>query len=247
LPQNPALFVLPPDNNALADPGNPVSSTIVSSWREPHPLTRYVNFALFRPAYARPLTPRTSGEAVIESPAGILAFATESGGVRQLVLGFDVFPYLGRQNLPVSVLTLNILDWFFHGSGGTGSATGEPLTFGITQQGTVLITPRDEKIALKPGSNRFSATLFQGIYQLDRGTHRELFAVNLGNRSESNLSEPTPIEVRGAQSSSSGMSALFTLWPYLLLISLLLLFVEWFVSPGRFQTGWQPGHHKTAR
>jgi hypothetical protein len=32
------------------------------------------------------------------------------------------------------------------------------------------------------------------------------------------------------------MSALFTLWPYLLLISLLLLFIEWFVSPGRAQT-----------
>jgi Ca-activated chloride channel family protein len=241
LPLNPALFVLPPENNLLADPEDPVSSTIVSSWREPHPLTRYVNFALFRPAYARPLRPRTSGEAVIESAAGILAFATESRGVRQLVLGFDVFPYLGRQNLPVSVFTLNVLDWFFHGSGGAGSATGEPLSFSAAQQGNVVITPRDEKIALNSGANRFSATHFQGIYQLNRGTHRELFAVNLGNRSESDLREPTPIDIRGANSSGS-MSALFTLWPYLLLISLLLLFVEWFVSPGRVRTGLQLGH-----
>jgi Ca-activated chloride channel family protein len=242
LPQNPALFVLPPDNNPLADPENPVSSTMVSSWREPHPLTRYVNFALFRPPYARPLRPRTSGEAVIQSPAGILAFATESRGVRQLVLGFDLFPYLGRQNLPVSVFTLNILDWFSRGSQGAGSTTGEALSFATTQQGNVLITPRNQKIVLKPGSNRSSATLFQGIYQLDRGTYRELFAVNLGNRSESNLSEPTPIEIRGAHNRQSSMSALFTLWPYLLLISLLLLFIEWFVSPGRAQTALPLGH-----
>jgi Ca-activated chloride channel homolog len=231
LPANPALFVLPPDNNPLAELGKPVSRPIVSSWREPHPLTRYVNFALFRPAFSRPLKSRLSGEAIIESPAGPLVLATERSGVRYLVLGFEIFPYLGRENLPVSVFTLNLLDRFFHGSGAEHRATGSPLIFNAAQQGNVLLTPTGDKVVLSPGANSFRATHFQGLYHVERGGQRELFAVNLENKKESDLRQPTPIAIREASSAADNMSALFSIWPYLLLISLLLLFVEWFVNP----------------
>jgi hypothetical protein len=230
-PPNPALFVLPPDNNPLVELAKPVSRPLVSSWREPHPLTRYVNFALFRPAFSRPLKPRLSGEAIIESPAGSLALATERRGVRYLVLGFEIFPYLGKENLPVSVFTLNLLDWFFHGSGAERRATGAPLIFGAAQQGNVLLTPTGDKIVLSPGANSFVATYFQGLYQVQRGGQRELFAVNLDNKKESDLRQPTPMAIREAISAADNVSALFSIWPYLLLISLVLLFVEWFVNP----------------
>jgi hypothetical protein len=230
-PANPALFVLPPDNNPLVELAKPVSRPLVSSWREPHPLTRYVNFALFRPAFSRPLKPRLSGEAIIESPAGSLALATERRGVRYLVLGFEIFPYLGKENLPVSVFTLNLLDWFFHGSGAERRATGAPLIFSAAQQGNVLLTPTGDKIVLSPGANSFVPTYFQGLYQVQRGGQRELFAVNLDNKKESDLRQPTPIAIREAISAADNVSALFSIWPYLLLISLVLLFVEWFVNP----------------
>ena len=55
-------------------------STAVSSWREPHPLTRYVNFALLRPSFSRPLRPRVSGE-FIESPMGPLSLRRRSAGL----------------------------------------------------------------------------------------------------------------------------------------------------------------------
>jgi Ca-activated chloride channel family protein len=236
LPGNPALFVLPPDNNPLVDLEKPISRPAVSSWREPHPLTRYVNFALFRPAFSRPLRPRISGESIIESPAGPLVFAAEQRGLRQLVLGFDIFPYLGRENLPVSVFTLNLLDWFFHGSGAESRATGVPLIFGYTQQGNFLLTPSGDKLTLNPGVNNFSATYFQGIYQVDRGAQRELFAVNLKNDNESDLRQPTPIELRDVSSGGGRVSALFSIWPYLLLTSLFLLLVEWFVNPRPLRT-----------
>jgi hypothetical protein len=236
LPENPALLVLPPDNNPLVELERPVARPAVSSWRDPHPLTRYVNFALFRPAFSRPLRPRISGETIIESPAGALVFATEGRGLRQLALGFDIFPYLGRENLPVSVFTLNLLDWFFHGPGVEGRATGAPLTFSSTQQGNFLLTPRGDKITLNPGANNFPATYFQGVYQVDRGAQRELFAVNLKNPNESDLRQPTPIELRDVSSGGSKVSALFSIWPYLLLTSLLLLLVEWFINPRPLRT-----------
>ena len=235
LPANPALFVLPPDENPLVDLAKPVSRPPVSSWREPHPLTRYVNFALFRPAFSRPLRPRISGESIIESPAGVLVFAAQQRGFRQAVLGFDIFPYLGRENLPVSVFTLNLLDWFFQGSGAKGRVTGAPLTLDA-QQGNFLITPRGDKITLRPGVNNFAATYWQGMYQVDRGAQRDLFAVNLKPTSESDLRQPSPIKLRDISSAGSKVSTLFSIWPYLLLTSLFLLLIEWFINPRPLRT-----------
>jgi hypothetical protein len=81
----------------------------------------------------------------------------------------------------------------------------------------------------------------QGVYQLNRGGHREFFAVNLENRTESDLRAPTPIAVRDPTSARSGSSVLLSIWPYLLLIALLLLLIEWFANPravrARFRTG----------
>jgi hypothetical protein len=231
LPQNPALFILPPENHSLAKLGAPISNPIVSSWREPHTLTRYINFSLFRPTYARPLKPLSAGDVVIESPNGALAFAAERQGVRYLTLGFDPLPFLGRDNLPMSIFTLNFFDWFFESGGSSGQATGEPIRLGSVQPGDVLTTPADGKISLKPEFGHFSATYYQGIYQRSRGTRSELYARNLQDTNESDLRTPAPIELRGEAPNSTSASVLFSFWPYLLIASLLLLLIEWFISP----------------
>ena len=168
-PGNSALYVLPPDNNPLTGLQAPVSQPVVSSWRDPHPLTRYVNFALFRPAFSRPLKPRVSGDVIIESSAGPLAFATERRGVRQLVLGFDLFPYLGRDNLPVSVFTLNLLDWFFQGSGVEGR---------LPASRSSLAPPNREPSSLPQRGQSTSQARLQWVC-------RNLFPRHLPNRSGS--------------------------------------------------------------
>jgi hypothetical protein len=231
LPQTPALFVLPPDANALVDLGKPIARTVVSGWRDHHTLTRYVNFTLFRPAYARPVRPQAAGDVIIESSQGALAFAIEHPGVRHLVLGFDPFPYLGRENLPMSIFTLNFLDWFFESGSRRGTASGEPLSLGVAGQGGLLTTPRGEKISLESGASNFAGTFRQGIYQLRRSGENQLFAVNLQDANESDLRAPVPIAMKGAAMDSGGAAALFSYWPYLLLASLLLLIIEWFVFP----------------
>ncbi|MGH7794143.1 MAG: vWA domain-containing protein [Candidatus Binatia bacterium] len=233
LPKNPALFILPPENNSLVNLGAPLSNVQVSSWREPHVLTRYVNFSLFRPTYARPLKPQSAGQVVIESPAGALVFAVERPGARYLTLGFDPLPYLGRENLPMSIFTLNFLDWFFASGGSRSQATGEPIPLTGVQSGDSLVTPADEKIALKSAFGSFAATFHQGIYRRVSGGASELYARNLDDLGESDLRTPTPIELRGEAANSGSASVLFSFWPYLLLASLLLLLVEWFINPRR--------------
>jgi hypothetical protein len=237
MPRNPALFILPPDNNGLVELEPAVSRPVVSGWREPHPLTRYVNFALFRPSYARPLKAKAAGESILESPNGSLAFAVEDQGARHLVLGFDPLPYLGRDNLPVSIFTLNFLDWFLARDAAKEPATGEPLPLDTTRQGDWLTNPKGEKVSLKAGSNTFSQTFHQGIYQLNRAGEKELLAINLNDPGESDLREPSAMELRSEEATSASPSLLFSFWPYLLLTSLLLLLIEWFINPRMGRVG----------
>jgi hypothetical protein len=232
LPRNPALFILPPDNNPLVELVRPISRPVVSSWREAHPLTRYINFALLRPSYARPLKPRVPGESILESSEGSLAFAAETQGIHHLVLGFDPLPYLGRENLPVSIFTLNLLDWFFENATAKGMATGEPLALGMTQPGDWLTTPKGEKVLLKPGASNFARTFIQGIYELNHSGEKELFAINFQDAGESDLREPSPIDLRGESGRvGDSSSVFFSFWPHLLFASLLLLLLEWFINP----------------
>jgi Ca-activated chloride channel family protein len=231
LPVNPSLLVLPPDSNPVVKLGNPITRPVASGWRESHPLNRYLNLTLFRPAYARPLVPQTAGETIIETIQGPLAFTTEHQGTRLLVLGFDPFPYLGRENLPMSIFTLNLLDWFVSASGAKGRATGEAIALGAAQQGSILTNPRGEKHVANSASTSFTNTFYQGIYQLNRGGEGQLLAINYQSASESDLRDSKPIDLKPTESAINSGSTLFSFWPYLVMASLLLFIVEWFFVP----------------
>lgn len=231
LPRRHALFVLPPKSNPLVAEERSLSRPLISSWRDPHPLTRYVNFALFRPNYARSFRPLFSGESIIKSPEGSLMTAFEYQGYRYLVLGFDPFPYLGQQNLPVSILTLNMLGWFYDSQSNSARATGEPLEFDQARGEGTLVTPTQEKIPIKEKQAQFSRTFYQGIYQINQSGGKRLVAVNLGSARESDLNNPAPVQLKEESVTPGSKSFVFPLWPYLLLLSILLLLLEWFLNP----------------
>ena len=236
LPDRPALFILPPASSPLVDLGAPVTNVQVSGWREAHALTRYVNFSLFRPSYARALRPQAAGQVILESPNGALAFAVEQRGTRYLTLGFDPLPYLGRENLPMSIFTLNFLDWFFESGSARSQATGQPIPLNSIGTGDALTTPTGARVSLKAGEGYFAATFHQGIYRRSRGGESELFARNFDDLGESDLRAPAPIELRGQNAAGGSASVLFSFWPYLLLASLLLCMLEWFIFPRSART-----------
>ncbi|MBI2987135.1 MAG: VWA domain-containing protein [Deltaproteobacteria bacterium] len=231
LPQKHALFVLPPKENPLVAVGGALSRPVVSGWREPHLLTRYINFALFRPPYARSLKPLSFGDAVIETPQGAIAIGLEHQGFRYLALGFDPFPYLGRENLPVSIFTLNLLEWFYESLGGPSAATGEPLRLPVESRAGVLVAPNGEKFALAEGQSLFSQTFFQGLYEVVRGQEKKIMALNLQDVKESDLGNPTPMQLKEGPTVSGSRSFFFSLWPYFLLLSIALLLLEWLFNP----------------
>jgi hypothetical protein len=229
LPRNPALFILPPKQNDLVEMRPPVANPSVSGWRDGHALTRYVNFSLFRPRYGRALEAKTPAESIVRIPEGPLVYTMTRQGVSYLVLGFDPLPYLGQENLPMSIFTVNLVDWFFSFSGERGKATGEPLAENAPQSGDRIITPAGERLAVQPGA--LPIALYQGVYQLIRQNDKSLIAVNLRDINESDLRQAPPIALGGDGDVKSDISVLLPFWPYFLLAALLLLLLEWFVNP----------------
>ena len=230
LPQNHALFILPPKGNPLVTQGKVLNTPVVSAWKEHHPLTRYVNFNLLRLSYARSINAPLRAEKVIQSPEGALAVAMERKGFRYLVLGFDPFPYDALTDLSMSVFTMNLLSWFSEGGGHTGLNTGEPLNL-AGQDGRWLITPKGKKIPISAGTNTFSRTYFQGLYHVNGESGEKLIAVNFHHIGESDLTRQSSLDLGNSLPALGSPSTSFFLWPFLILICLFLLMVEWFLNP----------------
>jgi hypothetical protein len=222
LPDASALFILPPSENPLVRVAAGTARPIVTGWREPHPLTRYINFSLFRPAYARPLKLGPSGQAVIDGVDGALAVAFEQDNHRYVALGFDPLPFLGQRNLPMSIFTLNLLQWL-SGSQSSSLATGTPLNINL-RPGDSLFRTNGDKVEQQ------IAALSQGIYQVGAGATRYL-AVNFDNAAESDLRGSAPIRISETPGADGERPSATLLSPYLLAFALALLVLEWFIHP----------------
>lgn len=234
LPAAPAAFLLPPEGNPLFDLGDPAQHPTVTDWTVGHPLTSYLTFPLLAPAYAHAVRPAAWNRPVVESTAGPLILAGERNRRRYVATGFDLLPYLGRANLPVSILTLNILHWLTN----TDTAA-HPLSTGT------VFSPRTE--TSEPGSAPRRQLRFpgeaefhpfeqavvldrQGVYRVrEEGTERPL-AVNLMNADESTPGRPLRLDLSTADSRPEGHSPQMrerVLWPWLILAAAVLCGMEW--------------------
>jgi aerotolerance regulator-like protein len=200
MPPVSTLLVMPPP----ADPVfgfnvQPTSSVEITGWPPTGPLTDSVNFRLLNLHGGEYLSQHPWLQAIVTGSGGALMLAGERSGHRIVALGFNPFPYLGRQNLPMSVLTLNSLSYLAgFGAETAGYHTGDPW---IVPAGIDAIVPPDgRKIKATPGM-LFTGANFQGLYQLIAadGAKSER-AINLANLRASDL-ENTPamkIEASGS-------------------------------------------------
>lgn len=242
LPAAHALFILPPERNPLASLRAPVAAPSVSGWKDPHAWTRYVNLALLRPRYGRPLEPG-AGAPVIEGPAGTLAAAFERDGFRYAVLGFDPLPFMGRRNLPMSILTLNLLGWLREGNTGMNRSTGDVLDLaaGPLHAPAGDGGPAPKRRSPPAGASDAPAPVrFQGVYATGQGSRRRLVGVNFEGREEADLRHPRPLSLEGTEAAAPDETALDEgegyrrLWRYGALAAFLLLLLEGLLDgPGR--------------
>ena len=239
LPPTPAAFFLPPDDNPLFPLGQSAQQPALTHWTHGHPLTSYVTFPLLTPAYAQALHPSRWNTPIIESTVGPLLLAGERAGRRYVVTGFDLLPYLGRRNLPASILTLNILGWLAdEASQSVPYKTGAALSPQSHLAGTADL-PRHVRF---PQSTHFQPVEQvlsldrQGVYTFRENGRERLVAVNLLSPEETDLGRPlslvfeAPVGQPHVPQSQTGLASRTheqPVWPWLLLAVLVLCSLEW--------------------
>ena len=187
LPAGNALLVMPPGGDPVFNFAvRPADSIQIASWQRPDPLTDEVNFRLLELRHGEFFDLHPWMESIVSGNGGGLLLAGVRQGHRYVATGFNPFPYLGKQNLPMSVLTLNMLSYLAGlGADSVGYRTGEPwlVPAGVEK----IILPSGSSVAVKPGT-LFTAGTQQGIYQLvDAAGERRPRATMLSDLAESDL------------------------------------------------------------
>ncbi|HEX4210115.1 MAG TPA: hypothetical protein VHY56_06980, partial [Candidatus Binataceae bacterium] len=165
-------------------------------------------------------------QTTISGSGGGLVLNGQRDGHRMVVTGFNPFPYLGKRNLPMSVLTLNMLGYLAGFGARTGwFHTGEPWT--IPAGVTSVTLPSGRQVAVEP-STLFTSTDAQGIYHLNSAHLRSARAVNLDDLTTSDLETIAPITVSGGTAGNAPSPATVhaPLTPYILAVILFLIVLE---------------------
>jgi hypothetical protein len=172
----------------------PAEAIEITGWQKTDALTDSVNFRLLNVRAGEYLGPHPWMTPVVTGAGGALLLRGERDGHRYVAAGFNLFPYLGSRNLPMSVLTLNVLSYLAGlGADSAGYRTGQPwiVPAGIEQ----VIGPGGAAVEVSAGS-LFTETSRQGVYELvSADGERMARAVNLADFAASNLESATPIQV----------------------------------------------------
>jgi von Willebrand factor type A domain/Aerotolerance regulator N-terminal len=228
LPAVNSLLVMPP-------PGDPVFDLAVipqprlelTQWPTIDPLTDGVNFHLLSLRSGEYFAVHPWMRGVISGAGGALMLAGSRSGHRFVATGFNPLPYLGRQNLPMSILTLNMLSYLAgFGAQSSGLRTGEPWSVlaGIKS----IILPSGQEQPVQAGE-AFSFATEQGIYTLvGIDGSRTLRAVNLADLTTSDLQgvPPLKIESSGNPGGPEPVAVKVSLTPYVLAAIIALVVLE---------------------
>jgi hypothetical protein len=228
LPAVNTLLVMPPPGDPVFNfTAHPASRVEVAGWPTTDSLTDEVNFRLLNFRSGQYLGEHPWMQAVVTGNGGGLMLSGSRQGHRFVATGFNPFPYLGRENLPMSILTLNLLGTLAgFGAQAGGYRTGEPWT--VPAGVTAIVTPSGRRNAVVAGT-LFTSVNSQGVYQLlGAGAQKSLRAVNLANLSASDLTNNSPIGIPAAAAGAIPASSIVRapLAAYFLAVIIALIVVE---------------------
>ena len=198
-PVNALLAMPPPGDPVFGFKVQPTVKVEITGWPSTNPLTDSVNFRLLNLHGGEYLGQHPWLQTVVSGSGGGLVLAGERSGHRIVALGFSPFPFLGRQNLPMSILTLNALSYLAgFGAETAGYHTGDPW---IVPAGVnTIVSPDGKKNTVTPGM-LFASVNHQGVYQLVAADGaKSLRAINFANLRASDLENTPAMRIEAAAS-----------------------------------------------
>ncbi|MHC4599741.1 MAG: vWA domain-containing protein [Planctomycetota bacterium] len=243
VPSNPparsvlAFGVLPPDVGVNVE-GELVSPLFGDGdWDDTHPVNRYADYTTLFVKKSMKVSLPDDAAVLLESKDGPLAAAFEQKMGKTVCVFFNVRDSDWPFHVSFPVFLSNAIFWL-HGGGDPGTEgawfrTGDPLA--LPPGGGRMILPAGDAVNVAPegkGTVAFSRTEEAGVYAFEgRRGGRRRFAVNLVSPAESNLTPAEVLEIPGApvQARPSEEVVYREYWPWLLLLALGLLLLEWWI------------------
>ena len=224
---NTMLVMPPPGDPVFGLTVTPAAKVEIAGWRTTDTLTDSVNFRMLSLRGGEYFGTHPWMSQVVGGDGGAILLKGERGAHRFVATGFNPFPYLGKRNLPMSVLTLNAIS-YLAGLGGSSSGyrTGQPwlAPAGVER----VIVPSGRKVRARPGT-LFTDVSEQGVYELvGAGGAETPRAVNLADLTASDLSSAPLLRVEAPSSSSASEPVMekSSLSDYLLLAIIALTALE---------------------
>ena len=227
MPSVNTLLVMPPPADPVFNFTPQAAPHVeIAGWPTTDPLTDEVNFRLLNFRSGEYFAPHPWMPAVVTGNYGGLLLSGNRQGHRFVATGFNPFPYLGRENLPMSILTLNMLGSLAgFGAQSSGYRTGEPWL--VPAGVNTVVAPSGRRESVQAGT-LFTAVDSQGVYQL-LGTDRQktLRGINLSDLTASDLTNVAPIGIvagaSGALPASAAVRASLAAWFIAAIIALIVL------------------------
>jgi len=228
LPTVNAMLVMPPAGDPVFGFSTAAVAPVqIARWNPIDPLNDAVNFRLLNLREGEVFATHPWMASCLDGAGGALLLRGERQGHRFLATGFNPFPYLGKRNLPMSILTLNALGYLAGvGANSQGYRTGQPWLVPAGVHDVVL--PSGTDVPAKPGT-LFTDVAAQGIYQLvGPGSLETPRAVNLGDLATSDFENVQPLKIEAAKNAPAPeeLSGKSSLTSYLLAAILALLALE---------------------
>ena len=195
LPAVNSMLVMPPHTDPVFGfKVTPTAPVEITRWSKFNPLTDSVNFRLLDIREGEVFGSHPWMASTVDGQGGGLLLHGEREGHRFVATGFNPFPYLGRGNLPMSILTLNLLGYLAGvGANSGGFHTGEPWL--VPAGVNAVVIPSGRKIPAQPGT-LFTNVAAQGIYRLlGEGNAASLRAVNLADLTVSDFVHVSPLKI----------------------------------------------------
>jgi hypothetical protein len=208
-------------------------------WDRKSPLMANVNIAGLIVEQATRLQTDKRLQPVIESTQTGMMYAYEEGGLRAVVVGFD----LAQSDLPLKVafpvMMSNIINWLNPHKlefSILQTRAGEPFDIYLDPNSDTFYTraPHEkwEKHQATVNPYRFTHTQKVGIYTISENDKQRYFTVNLADESESNITR-TSIDQLPNESASPSVSEEISvqqpLWSVFLLFGCAVMMTEWYL------------------
>lgn len=210
----------------------------IVDWRSTHPLLRFVSFDNVQIAESW-VVPRSDWAVpLVESPQSALILAGELGRQRIVWVGFNPLESTWPLRISFPIFIANSLEWLNPAALKEelfairpGDAIRYPLVSTIEEARVILPDNSVERVPLGPDVTEFvfGRTAKRGLYRVELGTNRLVFAASLLDATESNIQPRESIRIGRFTEIAADQEKRASLeyWRWFALAALGVLMFEW--------------------